>query len=63
MIPEDYFPIWKKYGVRTIVRLNRKMYDREKFTNAGFNHYELFFIDGTTPTDVSLLKFWKKTLN
>lgn len=51
MIPEDYFPIWKKYGVRTIVRLNRKMYDREKFTNAGFNHYELFFIDGTTPTD------------
>lgn len=51
MIPEDYFPIWKKYGVKAIVRLNRKMYDREKFTNAGFKHYELFFIDGTTPSD------------
>jgi cell division cycle 14 len=57
LTPEDYFPIWKKYDVKTIVRLNRKMYDKAKFTNAGFKHYDLFFIDGTTPTDEILHAF------
>jgi protein-tyrosine phosphatase len=50
LTPEDYFPIWKKYNVSTIVRLNRKMYDAHKFVDAGFKHYDLFFIDGTTPS-------------
>lgn len=51
MIPEDYFPIWKRYAVKAVVRLNRKMYDEEKFTENGFSHYDFFFVDGTTPTE------------
>lgn len=51
MIPEDYFPIWKRYNVRAVVRLNRKMYEEAKFLAAGFSHYDFFFIDGTTPTE------------
>lgn len=57
LTPEDYFPIWKKYDVKAIVRLNRKMYDKAKFVDAGFNHYDLFFIDGTTPTEDILYAF------
>lgn len=50
MIPEDYFPIWKRYGVKAVVRLNRKMYDESKFVAAGYSHFDFFFVDGTTPT-------------
>lgn len=51
MIPEDYFPIWKRYGVKAVVRLNRKMYEEAKFIAAGYAHYDFFFVDGTTPTE------------
>lgn len=51
MIPEDYFPIWKRYNVRAVVRLNRKMYEEAKFLAAGFSHFDFFFVDGTTPTE------------
>jgi len=55
MIPEDYFPIWKRYGVKAVVRLNRKMYEEAKFIAAGISHYDFFFVDGTTPTEVNLV--------
>jgi len=51
MVPEDYFPIWKRYTVKAVVRLNRKMYEEAKFLAAGFSHYDFFFVDGTTPTE------------
>jgi len=51
MIPEDYFPIWQRYGVKAVMRLNRKMYEARKFTDAGYSHYDFFFVDGTTPTE------------
>jgi len=57
MTPEDYFPIWRRYGVKTVVRLNRKMYERSRFVDAGYAHYDFFFIDGTTPTEDILFAF------
>jgi cell division cycle 14 len=57
MIPEDYFPIWKRYGVKAVVRLNRKMYEEAKFLAAGFSHYDFFFVDGTTPTEEIVYAF------
>lgn len=33
------------------------MYDANKFTTAGFQHYDLYFVDGSTPTDKILLEF------
>jgi len=51
MLPEDYFPIWRRYGVKAVVRLNRKMYERSRFLEAGYAHYDFFFVDGTTPTE------------
>jgi cell division cycle 14 len=44
-------------NVSTVIRLNRKLYDRRHFTSAGMEHIEMYFPDGTTPTDPILLKF------
>jgi len=55
--PESYFPYFRLHNVTTIVRLNRKIYDAKRFTRNGFQHEDLFFIDGSTPTDEILQKF------
>uniref|UniRef100_A0AAQ4QMW9 Cell division cycle 14Ab n=1 Tax=Gasterosteus aculeatus aculeatus TaxID=481459 RepID=A0AAQ4QMW9_GASAC len=46
--PEAYFPYFRKHNVTTVVRLNKKIYDSKRFTDAGFDHYDLFFLDGST---------------
>lgn len=33
------------------------MYNAKHFTNAGFDHYDLFFADGSTPTDGIVKEF------
>ncbi|KAM4739136.1 dual specificity protein phosphatase CDC14AB isoform 2-T2 [Anableps anableps] len=55
--PEAYFPYFRKHDVTTIIRLNKKIYDGKRFTNAGFDHYDLFFIDGSTPNDIIIRRF------
>ncbi|CAF0865094.1 unnamed protein product [Rotaria sordida] len=55
--PEAYFTYFRKRNVSTIVRLNKKIYEAKRFTDAGFDHYELFFNDGSTPSDAITLKF------
>lgn len=52
--PEDYIQVFKHFGVSNIVRLNEARYDKTKFTKHGFKHSDLFFIDGSTPSDVNL---------
>ncbi|CAH1394333.1 unnamed protein product [Nezara viridula] len=55
--PEFYFTYFKKNNVSTIIRLNQKMYDASRFINAGFQHKDLFFVDGSTPSDSILKQF------
>ncbi|XP_021103497.1 dual specificity protein phosphatase CDC14A isoform X2 [Heterocephalus glaber] len=55
--PEAYFPYFKKHNVTAIVRLNKKIYEAKRFTDAGFEHYDLFFIDGSTPSDNIVQRF------
>ncbi|XP_042191351.1 dual specificity protein phosphatase CDC14AB isoform X2 [Callorhinchus milii] len=55
--PEAYFPYFRKHGVTTIIRLNKKIYDAKRFLDAGFEHYDLFFIDGSTPSDSIVKRF------
>lgn len=40
-----------------MVRLNKKIYDSKRFTDAGFHHYDLFFLDGSTPSDIITHRF------
>uniref|UniRef100_A0A663MIR1 protein-tyrosine-phosphatase n=1 Tax=Athene cunicularia TaxID=194338 RepID=A0A663MIR1_ATHCN len=55
--PEAYFPYFKKHNVTSIIRLNKKIYEAKRFTDAGFDHYDLFFIDGSTPSDSIVQRF------
>ncbi|MGH0178760.1 UNVERIFIED_CONTAM: hypothetical protein FKN15_014485 [Acipenser sinensis] len=55
--PEAYFPYFRKHNITTIVRLNKKMYDAKRFTDLGFEHHDLFFVDGSTPSDAIVKKF------
>jgi protein-tyrosine phosphatase len=55
--PEAYITYFRKHNVKCIVRLNKKIYDAKRFTDAGFDHQELFFIDGSTPSDSIVRRF------
>ncbi|KAF9482442.1 phosphatases II [Pholiota conissans] len=44
----DYF---EKRGIKLVVRLNTELYDRNTFLDRGIDHMELYFDDGTNPTD------------
>jgi len=49
---------FKENGVTCVVRLNNKLYDNRKFLEAGINHYEFYFPDGTIPPDNILFRFF-----
>lgn len=56
--PEDYLQVFKHFNVSHVVRLNEEKYDKTKFTRNGIKHTDLFFIDGSTPCEVTYpLKF------
>eukprot|EP00762_Andalucia_godoyi_P003674 ANDGO_00683.mRNA.1 putative tyrosine-protein phosphatase cdc-14 len=55
--PEDYIPLFKKWGITAVVRFNKKAYDRKRFVDAGINHHDLYFVDGGIPTDAILRRF------
>lgn len=55
--PEDYVPIFKQFGVSMVIRLNKKAYEGSRFTKNGIKHEEIYFLDGSTPTDEQILKF------
>jgi cell division cycle 14 len=55
--PSDIIPIFSELGINTIVRLNNKTYDETIFKEAGFDHMELYFADGTCPSDAILDQF------
>jgi len=44
----DYF---EKRNIKLVVRLNTELYDRKTFLDRGIDHMELYFDDGTNPTD------------
>ncbi|XP_077062802.1 cell division cycle 14Aa isoform X2 [Siphateles boraxobius] len=55
--PESYFSYFRQHSVTDVVRLNKKIYEGRRFTDAGFEHHDLFFIDGTTPSDLLTRRF------
>ncbi|CAB3233138.1 unnamed protein product [Arctia plantaginis] len=55
--PEHYHQYFRTHRVTTIVRLNKKSYDARQFTSHGFEHRELFFVDGSVPSDLIVNRF------
>lgn len=50
----DYF---EKRNIKLVVRLNTELYDKQTFIDRGINHMELYFDDGTNPTDEIVRNF------
>jgi cell division cycle 14 len=53
----DLIKFLKSRGVGTIIRLNNNVYDRQEFVDAGIEHIDLYFPDGSTPPDGILKRF------
>ena len=51
LTPELYSNLFKTLGITDIIRLNNKTYEASRFIRYGFNHHELFFLDGSCPSD------------
>lgn len=47
--PNDIVPTFKELGITHIIRLCQKFYNESIFIKAGFNHTELYFLDGSNP--------------
>ena len=56
--PNDYSPIFKKMGIGLVLRLNKPQYDKKIFQNNGIKHYDLYFLDGSTPSDEIINHFF-----
>lgn len=55
--PEDYIPIFKKFNITLVIRLNKPQYEARVFEAAGIRHLDLYFIDGSTPSKEIVEKF------
>ncbi|MCP9261352.1 Cdc14a protein [Dirofilaria immitis] len=55
--PEVYFDYFHAHNISTIIRLNKRMYDAKRFLDAGFEHVDLFFVDGSVPSDEIVERF------
>lgn len=49
--PEDYAPLFHQLGITAVVRLNNITYDAERFRRLGIRHYDLYFVDGSVPSE------------
>jgi protein-tyrosine phosphatase len=47
--PADYIPYFQLKNVGLVVRLNKKGYNEENFIDAGIDHLEAYFDDGSCP--------------
>jgi len=57
LTPEDYVPLFKDAGIRLVIRLNRKTYDKTRFIDLGIKHADLYFPDGSCPSREIINKF------
>ena len=49
LTPKDFIPYFQRKKVGLVVRLNKKFYDENEFRNAGINHFEQYYLDGSCP--------------
>jgi cell division cycle 14 len=63
--PEQYSSLFRSWGVSRVIRLNRESYDKKVigkinlkgFTNCGVAHSDLYFKDGSTPSESIIEEF------
>lgn len=55
--PESYISLFKEWKIKLVIRLNKKCYDSTIFTDAGIDHLDLYFPDGSIPSTKIMNKF------
>jgi len=61
--PEDCVPLFRRSGISLVVRLNRSQYDRHRFLENGVKHLDLYFPDGSCPSQEIISRFLWVTEN
>ncbi|XP_044264407.1 dual specificity protein phosphatase CDC14B-like isoform X2 [Tribolium madens] len=59
--PGFYLEYFLQHDIKTVIRLNDKLYDSSVFTRIGIEHHDLFFDDGSVPSMDILLSFLRIT--
>uniref|UniRef100_A0A182LZ79 protein-tyrosine-phosphatase n=1 Tax=Anopheles culicifacies TaxID=139723 RepID=A0A182LZ79_9DIPT len=57
--PEVYIEYFQEHNVNVVVRLNSPKYDAHAFTKTGIQHFDLYFSDGSTPSERLAKQFLK----
>ena len=55
--PDNYGPIFRELGITTVIRLNKKTYNEQRFKDLGFKHHDLYFLDGSCPSEDIINEF------
>lgn len=55
--PDDYSPVFQRHNIGTIIRLNNRSYNEQRFVDNGFKFEDLYFVDGTCPSKRIIKKF------
>jgi len=55
--PEDLVSLFHDAGITMVVRLSRKSYDAKRFTDYGIKHTDLYFTDGSCPSQQIISQF------
>jgi cell division cycle 14 len=50
-------PVFRSANIGLVIRLNKKQYDRRRFTENGIKHMDLYFLDGSCPSREIINKF------
>lgn len=56
LTPLFYIPYFRKHNVTLVIRLNQPYYEASEFTKHGISHKDLYFPDGTNPSDAIILE-------
>ena len=56
-VPEDYIEHFRARNVTLVIRLNKKYYDENRFIQAGIDHEDIFYPDGSCPSPEILNHF------
>lgn len=57
MTPEDYAHLFKSIGINTVIRLNKEHYDSSKIIQQGIDFHDLYFLDGSVPSEPIIEQF------
>jgi cell division cycle 14 len=54
---EDLIPYFQMRRISTVIRLNKRYYNEQRFDRAGIAHHDMYYLDGSNPPEHILQRF------